>query len=185
MNKMCLFLAAVVAAGVFSSCQSSTYSTYRTAPVIETNLVEMNHEAGSNLIKDASVELDQSKLIIVASFVNIDDLYDSSSFGRIASQQVATQFTRNGYHVIEMLLRKDVYIKEHQGEFLLSRRLRDIGTSQNAQAVLVGTYAVGGTHVYVTTKVIDTWNNKTIASYDYKLPLDKDIRELLERNTEK
>ena len=161
-----------------SACQSSYYNTRCWQFSSKARLIEMNHIAGNALVKLSTGQLD-GRPIITASFVNIDDLMDSSSFGRITSQHVATQFTFSGYHVEEMLLRKNVYIKQQEGEFLLSRELRNISAEHNAQAVIVGTYAVGNKHVYVTAKVIDASNSKVIASYDYEILIDKDVINLL------
>ena len=162
-----------------SACQSSYYNTrYLQFSSKGSQLIERNHIAGNELVKLSTGQLD-GRPIITASFVNIDDLMDSSSFGRITSQHVATQFTFSGYHVEEMLLRKNVYIKQQEGEFLLSRELRNISAEHNAQAVIVGTYAVGNKHVYVTAKVIDASNSKVVASYDYEILIDKDVINLL------
>lgn len=148
----------------------------------QTFLVTSNHTAGTRLIEFAEPNLNKDYPIIVASFVNIDNLDSSSSLGRISSQQVATQFTNSGFHVVEMLLRKNVSIQQEKGEFLLSRQLQKLGAEHHAQAVLVGTYAVGTKNVYFTTKVIDARTNRTLSSYDYIIPKDHDIKKLLGKN---
>ena len=181
MKKNRLILMAFFCVLFLSACYQ--HPNYHRILPEKSNLVESNHLAASHLIKTAGDELDKKRVIITASFVNINNLFDSSSFGRISSQQVATQFTNSGYHVIEMLLGRDVIIKQQQGEFLLSRRLKDIGMEHHAQAVLVGTYAIGNDYVYVTTKIIDTRNSKTISSYDYRIPKDGDINDLLDNGS--
>ncbi|MFI3135478.1 MAG: FlgO family outer membrane protein [Methylococcaceae bacterium] len=138
-----------------------------------------NHAAAQQLVDYAKIRLDARQPLIVASFVNINDLTESSPLGRSISQQFATVFTTNGYRVIEMLLRKDVYIKQDGGEFLLSRELKAISHDHHAQAVIVGTYAVGETRVYVTAKVINADTNIVISAHDYSVPIDKDTKALL------
>jgi TolB-like protein len=138
-----------------------------------------NHAAAQKLVDYAKIHLDRSKPLIVASFVNINDLTESSPLGRSISQQFATVFTTNGYRIIEMLLRKDVYIKQDSGEFLLSREVKNISQNHHAQAVIVGTYAVGETRVYVTAKVINADTSLVISAHDYSLPIDKDTKALL------
>lgn len=120
-----------------------------------------------------------SRPVIAASFVNIDNLFQSSTFGRMVSQQVVTQFSNKGFTVIEMLLRKNVYIKSQSGEFLLSRELQNISAEHNAQAVIVGTYAQGSRSLFVTAKVIDAVTNIVIASHDYVLPIGPDTSYML------
>jgi TolB-like protein len=138
-----------------------------------------NHAAAQKLVDYARIRLDRSKPLIVASFVNINELSESSALGRSISQQFATVFTTNGYRVVEMLLRKDVYIKQDSGEFLLSRELKNISHDHHAQAVIVGTYAVGETRVYVTAKVINADTGIVISAHDYSIPIDKDTKALL------
>lgn len=138
-----------------------------------------NHTAAQKLVDYAKVRLDRGKPLIVASFVNINDLSESSPLGRSISQQFATVFTTNGYRMIEMLLRKNVYIKQDSGEFLLSRELKNISHDHHAQAVIVGTYAVGETQVYVTAKVINADSGVVISAHDYSIPIDKDTKALL------
>ncbi len=147
----------------------------------ESSLLENNQAAGKTLVKKSEGKLDKNKPIITASFVNLDKLSSSSSLGRISSQQVASQFTDSGYHVVEMLLRKDVYIKQEQGEFLLSRELKDISLRHEAQAVLVGTYVTGEYYIYITAKMIDAVNSKIISSHAYKIPCTKDAKILVEQ----
>ena len=163
---------------VFGSCAPQQPVPYI---IHESSLLENNQAAGRELVKKSDGKLDKNRPIITASFVNLDKLSSSSSFGRISSQQVASQFTNSGYHVVEMLLRKDVYIKQEQGEFLLSRELKDISIKHNAQAVLVGTYVAGDYYIYVTTKMIDASNSKIISSHAYKIPCTKDAKILVEQ----
>jgi len=177
MNKtirISILLALIV---LLSACGTSGY--LRDQPFVKSNLVERNHAAGASLVAHSKGHVNSSSPILYASFVNVDDLQNSSSLGRIMSQQVTTPFTHKGYYVIEMILRQDAYIKQKEGEFLLSRELKNISADHNAQAVIVGTYAVGTANVYVTAKLVDVRNNMVIASYDYPIPLTEDIKQLL------
>ncbi len=141
--------------------------------------INHNHVAAQKLVDHVRGRLDTGRPLIAASFVNINDLSESSSLGRSISQQFATIFTNNGYRVIELLLRKDIYIKQDSGEFLLSRELKNISHHHQAQAVIVGTYAVGETRVYVTAKVVNADTGIVLSAHDYSLPIDKDTKALL------
>jgi len=142
-------------------------------------IIQTNRAAANNLIRMAGEEIQPGANIIAASFVEIDDLTRSSSFGRVASQQLVSQLTAAGYAVKEMLLRDSVYISASQGEFLLSREISEISTEHDAQAVLVGTYAVGENNVFVTARLIRTADSVILASHDYAIPYTRDMRILL------
>lgn len=171
MSKVLKILASLLLLGTVA-CQTLDNKYYT---------INHNHQAAEKLAKAAKVRLGTSKPLIVASFVNINNLDESSSLGRSISQQFATTFTNSGYRIIELLLRKDIYIKQDGGEFLLSRELANLSHTHQAQAVVVGTYAVGETRVYVTAKVINADSNVVLAAQDYSLPIDKDTRALLMR----
>lgn len=149
------------------------------ARTIGNPVITNNHQAAQTLIDIAGDQLDPAARMLAASFANIDNLSQSSSFGRIASQQLVTSFAAEGYQFVEMLLRNNVYVDQSQGEFLLSRRLSDISAEHNADVVLVGTYAVAERNIYVTARLIRTRDSIILASHDYAVPFTPDMRRLL------
>lgn len=164
----------------------------------DADLITMNHTAAKALIEGAVESLIKGavqsaiqqtndgqsgqvaiKPLIITSFVNIDDLTVSSTFGRITSEQIGSCFSQIGYQVIEMKLRNSIFIKAKSGEFMLSRELRMISKAHEAQALLVGSYAVGSNSVYITAKLVNADNGITLSSYDYCLPIGPNTRALL------
>jgi TolB-like protein len=120
--------------------------------------------------------------ILVASFVNIDNVQRSSTFGRVIAEQMASRLSQKGYKVIEMKMRSDsIFIQEHTGELMLSRKLRTISNKHNAYAVIVGTYGVSKYVVYLTAKLIRTKDNVILSAYDYSLPVGPDTKIMLRR----
>ncbi len=164
-----LFL--VLAASVLAGCQTN-------GPVKDVNMIPISHDAAKKMISQSKDRLDPGSLIL-ASFADIDNLENSSTFGRIVAQQIGSGFSSEGHHVIELLLRDTVYIGVKEGEFLLSRALKDLSLEHDAQAAIVGTYAVGENNVYVTTKVIRASDSVVLASQDFVLPLGPDVRKLV------
>ena len=142
-------------------------------------LAGASHKAADGLIENARSKIDSERSMVAASFVNINELTQSSAFGRIISQQLASQFSSRGYKVVEMLLRNDIYIKQKEGEFLLSRELINVALEHKVQAAIVGTYAIGKSSVYVTAKLVDPSNRIVLGSYDYELPLGPNTTHLL------
>jgi len=133
--------------------------------------------------------LNKNKPILVSSFVDIDDVRYSSTFGRIIGEQVGSRFAQSGYKVIEVKMRDHLFIPHpdnkddvSQGEFMLSRELRHLSFEQDAQAVIIGTYASAKDIVYVTLKVVDVRNDTIVYSTDYSLPLDDNIKKMLRDN---
>lgn len=149
------------------------------ARTIGNPVITNNHQAAQGLIDIAGDQLDPAARMLAASFANIDNLSESSSFGRIASQQLVSAFAAEGYQFVELLLRNNVYVDQSQGEFLLSRSLTDISAEHNADVVLVGTYAIADRNIYVTARLIRTRDSIILASHDYAVPYTSDMRRLL------
>lgn len=142
-------------------------------------VITHNHQAAQGLLAIAGDQLDPADRMLAASFANVDNLSLSSSFGRIASQQLVSAFAAEGYQFVELLLRNNVYVDQNQGEFLLSRSLTDISAQHNADVVLVGTYAIAERNIYVTARLIRTRDSIILASHDYAVPYTPDMRRLL------
>lgn len=142
------------------------------------SLVGVNYEATEGLLSSLKKELDPGKPIIVASFVNVDNLSESSTFGRISAEQFASKLSQSGYIINELKLRREsLYIKERAGEFMLSRELKDIASRHTAQAILVGIYGLADNLVYVSVKMVDP-DGLVIASSDYSLMMSAGLRSM-------
>jgi len=118
--------------------------------------------------------------IMAASFANIDNLTSSSTFGRIVSEQVANRLAQHGFKIVEMKLRHEsVFMKKGEGEFMLSRELKDLSSSHEIQAALVGTYAISEYFVFVSARIVQTSESSVLAGCDYEVPNDAVTQSLL------
>lgn len=147
--------------------------------VYDANIMAVNYKAADALLKKLHVKLAKDSPILVASFVNLDNLSETSTFGRVLSEQFTSRFNQKGYTTIEMKLRTKVFIKEGSGEFLLSREMKEIGTKHRAQAAVVGNYAVASSKVYITARVVDFTNGYILSSHDYSLPIGRNTLKML------
>lgn len=138
-----------------------------------------NYKAADALLNTIHPKLSKDSPILVASFVNIDALDDSSTFGRVIAEQVASRFKQRNYSTIEMKLRSNVFIREGSGELLLSREVTEISSKHRAQAVVVGTYAVASKRVYLTARVVNASDGRVLSSYDYDMPITSDVFKML------
>jgi TolB-like protein len=121
--------------------------------------------------------------LIIASFVDSNDLNYTTGLGRLLAEQFSTQFINNGYKVVELLLRENLFITKKGGEFLLSREIKNLSLKQhNAQAALVGTYVTGANEVFINAKVVDISSNVIISSLDFTIPLDPNVIKMLAKN---
>ena len=163
-------------------CGCTIFSGDRTARPYQTDsrLVATTHNAVDQLLNSIPLGkgLDKKLPLIVASAVNVDDL-NSSRLGRTMAEQFGSRLATHGYAVIELKLRDSIFVKQGEGELLLSREVKELSRKQQAQAVLVATYAQSLTNLFVTVKLVGTGDNQIIAAYDFVLPVDADVRSLL------
>lgn len=145
----------------------------------DSNLISSSYNATDMLISQIKPPLVPDQAILVASFVNIDNLEESSTLGRTISEFIASRLTQNGYKVVEMKLRKSVFMKKDMGEFVLSRDIDEIRTRHNAQSIVLGTYSAAKSSVYISARMVSLSDNTVMASYGYKLWMGKDIKQMI------
>lgn len=151
-------------------------------------LVQGNYRAAESLLAQLRYSLPLKQgAILIGTLVNSDALDRSSTFGRLSTDHISARFTMAGYPMVEMKLRNRAYMLKDQAELMLTREVGELVTSHNAQAVIVGTYAVSRDYIYINLKVIRPQSRIVLAAHDYTLPLDDENRLLLLRgwrNTE-
>ena len=145
--------------------------------LLRTEVLLGNYHAVDVLLQNA--QLDPTRSVLVATLVNVDRLTESSRLGRIFSEQIAGRLVQRGVPVTELKLREQVSLQPLQGELLLSRQLSEVSQQHNAQAVVVGTYAVSAQTVYVSLKLVNPLGNTVIAASDYDVAIDENVRSLL------
>lgn len=102
--------------------------------------------------------------LLVCTFVDINKLYKTSSFGRYLAGQLMNEFQRFAYPVIDMRKSLNVMVQEKRGEYGLSRDPDEIATSQTAGAMLTGTYLVGEGEIIVNARILDNKSATLLSS---------------------
>jgi TolB-like protein len=142
-----------------------------------TDVLLANYHAVDVLLQ--GVQLDPQRSVLVATLVSVDRLNESSRLGRIFSEQIAGRLVQRGVSVTELKLRESVSLEPYQGELLLSRELKEVSHQHDAQAVVVGTYAVSAQTLYVSLKLVNPVGNTVVAASDYEVAMDQNVRTLL------
>ncbi len=121
--------------------------------------------------------------IAVTTFVEIDNLYQSSTFGRILAEQLISELSMRGYNVIEIRMSDAVQIIEDQGELGLSRESNVIKGNQDISGLVVGTYAVSPNRVYVNSRLIDPRSSGILSVGSVEMKKTDEIATLLRTNS--
>lgn len=160
---------------LFNGCVASNQTDL--TPTVKYDMTSINYKAAEKLLLDAKLPLESA--VIMATVVNIDDIENSSTLGRLISEQMSARFIQAKMNVIEMKFRENVYIKQNTGELMLTREIGKIAKTHSANAIIVGTYAVANSAVYVNIKIINPSTNIAIAATDYVLPMNRDVEDMI------
>ncbi|MDD2883701.1 MAG: FlgO family outer membrane protein [Dechloromonas sp.] len=176
----CETLPAPSAASVDPTYEQAAASQFRAANYAATDALLKSYvePASTNNRSGAAT----SAPFLVATLAQIDRLEQSSTFGRIISEQIVSRLTQGGVRVVEMKLRNGVYMKRNEGEFMLTREIREVANAHQAQAVVIGTYAESASMVHVSLKLVDPSSSLILAAHDYALPMDRQVRSMLRKS---
>mgnify|MGYP001008466853 CR=1 FL=1 len=108
---------------------------------------------------------------IVTSFANLNKLSETTSFGRLVSENIIHELQLRKWRVFEVRLTKDIIINE-TGEFTLSRDIRQLKDKYNIAGIVTGTYSIVGNSVIINARVIDINTGLVISSAQSNMPVD-------------
>lgn len=119
----------------------------------------------------------------VATFVNIDDLYTTSTFGRVYAEQVMSELAMRGFDVVELRHSEAMQFLGTNGEFALSRDAALVKQVRDLGGIVVGTYAVSPVRVYMNTRLIDPATSVVLAVGSVEMEKSKEITRMLRGGT--
>ena len=115
----------------------------------------------------------------VTTLVNIDDLYSTSTFGRMYSEQLMSELTMKGYDVVELRHSDALQFMNTAGEFALSRDTRSVRGTRELGGVLVGTYTVSPVRVYINVRLLDPRSSMVLSAGSVEMDKSKELSRLL------
>lgn len=135
-------------------------------------LAAMVARLGRTLIANAEGEDLDEYSVAVTSFVNLDNLYATSSLGRYLGEQLLGELRQAGLAVVEVRKTPGLLMSRHHGEYGLSRDMDELSFVQDVQILLVGTYTVAGQEVLVNARLLRNADNRVLAATNMTLPLN-------------
>lgn len=159
--------------------------TSREAPsnILWGDLISSSYQIADSLLSNLKQQISTNDPIIVATFVNINNLQESSTFGRMVAEHISSRFSQRGYRISELRLRTNsIFMEEGKGEMLLSRDLKSVSQKHNASAVIVGTYGRAGYGFYVSARIVDPSDSVIISSCDYVVKMSDMDQAVLVKN---
>jgi len=149
-------------------------------PIYDYNWIDESNSVANILYSGLSEAQRKARpKILVVTFVNIDDLDKTTTFGRMQAEIIATQLSQYGMDVVEVKLMSSLYIKEKTGEFYLSRDIRKLSHKYKANLILAGSYAIALDKVYISAKLISPEDNTVWSAVSYALNQGPNTMKLL------
>ena len=115
----------------------------------------------------------------VTTFVNVDDLYSSSTFGRMVGEQLMSELAMKGFDVIELRHTDALQFLDRGGEFALSRDAGMVRPERNLAGVVVGTYVASPERVYVNARLIDPSTSVVLSAGSVEMSKTPELAKLL------
>ena len=115
----------------------------------------------------------------VTTFVNIDDLYSTSTFGRMVGEQLMSELTMKGYDVVELRHSDAIQFLSSAGEFGLSRNVAAVRPSRDLGGVIVGTYTVSPLRVYLNARLLDPKSSIVLSAGSVEMEKTKELARML------
>jgi len=112
-----------------------------------------------------------SSSVLVTSFVNSDDLTQTSGLGRLIAEGLTHELHVKKWKVMDARLVQNLIINE-QGEFALSRNIKNIKKQYNVSAIVTGTYVITDYSVLINAKVIDVNSGVITSSAQTTIPIE-------------
>ena len=179
MLKKATILIPALLIATLSGC-SSTYRFFKAQTYLNTDLIEASYDATDELKDQLCRKIPKGSLIVVSTLLNAKkDPNETSSFGRIISNQIATSLHNSGYQIIALDLPIDLFMMKEDGELHLSEEDKALLRRYNAAIMVGGVYAPGKQNAYVSLRAVNRFTRHVIASTDFSVVLGPDVKNLL------
>lgn len=179
MLKKATILIPALLIATLSGC-SSTFRFFKAQTYLNDDLIEASYDATDKLKDQLCRNTPKGSLIVVSTLLNVKkNPNETSSFGRIISDQIATALQNSGYQIIALDLPIDLFKMEEGGELLLSEEDKALLRRYNAAVMIGGVYAPGKQTAYVTLRAVNRFTKHVIASTDFSVALGPDVKNLL------
>ena len=174
MYKKTIAITLILLASLLNAC-----SPYSQRPIEDVDLVKLSYDSVKTLLKQMSKPIPKGSLIVVSTLVNVDDLNQTSAFGRIVSDQIASAFNNEGYLIKGMEMPTANFVKIEGGMLQLTEETKQTLKANNVSALVLGVFAAGRQTAYVSLRVVDLESKNVISSTDFSVPMGPDARVLL------
>jgi len=138
------------------------------------------HHMVDQLMRESSAYLEEDQRLAVSTFVNLNNLYKTSEFGRFLGEEMVNELRASGFEVIDVRKTPNILVRERFGEFGMSRDMEELPFVHEAHATVVGTYSIAADQIFVNARVLRNRDGFVIASASEVLQKNTILASMLE-----
>ena len=143
-------------------------------------LIDAVRSLASQLMRSSSPSFEEDQRLIVSTFVNLNDLYRTSAFGRFLGEQMANELRGRGLELVDVRKTPNILIRQKYGEYGMSRDMEELPFIHESHAIVVGTYSIAADQVFLNARVLRNSDGFVIASGSEVLRKDILLSSMLE-----
>jgi len=131
------------------------------------------------LDRNSTVDV-RKRVTVISSFANLNDLGESSSFGRLVGENLLHEMQVRNWAVSDLRLSRSLVINE-AGEFSLSRDIKRVRETLPAGQVLTGTYTDTADGVLLSARIIDLATGEVVSTAQTRFVRDRFVAGLIDK----
>jgi len=131
------------------------------------------------LDRNSNVDV-RKRITVITSFANLNDLGESSSFGRLVGENLLHEMQVRNWAVSDLRLSRSMVINE-AGEFSLSRDIKRVREALPAGQVLTGTYTDTADGVLLSARIIDLGTGEVVSTAQTRFARDRFVAGLIDK----
>lgn len=136
-------------------------------------------ELSRQLILNAQESIADEYIITINSFVNLGNLYKTSSLGRYIAEQLIGEMQMAGVEVIDVRKTAGLMVSERHGEYGMSRDMNELNYAHASQAMVVGTYTYAQGQLFLNARLLQNSDGMVLSNASLVFDLDPVTRQML------
>lgn len=123
---------------------------------------------------------EKKKSTVITSFTSLDNLVDTSAFGRLVGENLMHELYVRGWQINDIRLSRDLIING-EGEFAMSRDIKRLRSSVPAANIVTGSYTTSADGILLSVRVIDFETGQVISSAETRFKGDPFLASLINK----
>jgi len=149
-------------------------------PAAESNALKARiQELGRQLLAKSRESIADEYVLSVDSFVNLNNLYKTSSLGRYIGEELMGDLQSAGIDVLDVRKSAGIMIHEKAGEYGLSRQMKELSYIHSAQAMVVGTYTYADGQIFLNARLLRNTDGMVLSNASLAFELDSVTSQML------